>query len=97
DEDRADQAVTVGFFFLNIIYVALALLGIGRLPRAGTEHRRRIAAGVAVILVFVLLRTTFLTTVETPEPRYIIVCFPALLALGAQVFVRKPEESPALS
>jgi hypothetical protein len=31
----------------------------------------------------VLLRTVFLTTVETPEPRYVLECFPVVLALGA--------------
>jgi len=25
---------------------------------------------------------------ETPEPRYVLECFPAVIALAAQVFVR---------
>ena len=41
----------------------------------------RIAAWLLV--AFILIRTAFLTTVETPEPRYVLECFPALLALGA--------------
>lgn len=97
DEDRTDQLVTAGFFILNLIYVAFALIGLWRLLRRGPEDRKRILAAVAVILVFLLLRTAFLTTVETPEPRYVVACYPVLLALAAQVFVRKPEESPALS
>jgi hypothetical protein len=44
-----------------------------------------------LIYVFALLRTAFLTTLEAPEPRYVIVCFPALIALGAQVFARRNE------
>jgi hypothetical protein len=97
DEDRTDQLVTAGFFILNLIYVAFALIGLWRLPRRGSEDRKKIAAAAALILVFLLLRTAFLTTIETPEPRYVVACYPVLLALGAQVFVRKPEESPALS
>jgi len=41
---------------------------------------------IALLAAFALLRTAFLTTLETPEPRYVLVCFPVLLALGAQVF-----------
>jgi hypothetical protein len=39
-----------------------------------------------LLVFFILLRTAFLTTLETPEPRYVLVCYPALLALAAQVF-----------
>jgi hypothetical protein len=39
-----------------------------------------------MIAAFIFLRTAFLTTLETPEPRYVLVCFPALMAMGAQVF-----------
>jgi hypothetical protein len=45
-----------------------------------------------LLTVFIVLRTAFLTTLETPEPRYVLVCFPALIALAAQVFSR-PNES----
>jgi hypothetical protein len=33
-----------------------------------------------------MLRTAFLTTLETPEPRYVLMCYPVLLALAAQLF-----------
>jgi len=46
---------------------------------------------IALLLVFILVRTAFLTTLETPEPRYVLVCFPALIALVAQVFVPRSE------
>jgi hypothetical protein len=39
-------------------------------------------------LGYMLLRTAFLTTLETPEPRYVLECFPAVLALAGQVFAR---------
>jgi hypothetical protein len=78
-DDRVDQAVTVGFFLLNIIYVGLGILGGWRLWRASREVR----PALMVLGVFVLLRTVFLTTVETPEPRYVLECFPVVLALGA--------------
>jgi hypothetical protein len=87
EDDLIDQSVTAGLFLLNIAYVALALLGAARLwRRARSTH-----AAIALLLVFILVRTAFLTTLETPEPRYVLVCFPALLALAAQVFESRSE------
>jgi 4-amino-4-deoxy-L-arabinose transferase-like glycosyltransferase len=47
--------------------------------------RWSVAARSAVFLLFLffVLRTAFLTTLETPEPRYVLECFPALIALGS--------------
>lgn len=83
-EDPVDFSFTVGFFALNVVYVALALWGAWRLWRE--KPGLRIAVGL--LLGFLVLRTAFLTTLETPEPRYVLVCFPALLALAGQVFAR---------
>jgi hypothetical protein len=46
---------------------------------------------VAFLILFMLLRTAFLTTLETPEPRYVLECFPALIAMAAQLFSGKSE------
>jgi 4-amino-4-deoxy-L-arabinose transferase-like glycosyltransferase len=78
EDDPIDFGVTLGFVLLNIVYVILAIVGAWRI-------RRRPAA--AFLILFVLLRTAFFTTVETPEPRYVLECFPALLALGAFAFL----------
>jgi len=42
--------------------------------------------GILLIAAFIIVRTAFLTQLQTCEPRYILVCYPALLALGAQLF-----------
>jgi hypothetical protein len=84
ETDREDLAVTVGLFFVNIFYLALALWGATRLWRHSPEAR----AAVILLAAFVLARTVFLTTVETPEPRYVLVCFPAAIALAAHAFAR---------
>ena len=44
---------------------------------------------VALLVGFIVVRTAFLSTLEAPEPRYVLVCFPALFALAAQVFAGK--------
>ena len=88
-DDRIDQCATVGLFLLNLLYMALAACGAIRLWLCSSSVR----PAVALLIVFVLSRTAFLTTLETPEPRYVLVCFPALMALAAQLFLR-PTESP---
>jgi hypothetical protein len=83
-EDPIDLSVTLGFFLLNGLYVTLALWGAWRISR----ERSVLRLVVALLLGYILLRTAFLTTIETPEPRYVLVCFPAVLALAGQVFAR---------
>src|SRR5260370_13656277 len=92
EDDRIDQSVTVGLFLLNIAYIAFALWGAVRLWGRAPEAR----AAIALLAAFILLRTAFLTTLETPEPRYVLVGYPALLALAAQLFAgRSPPDCPA--
>jgi hypothetical protein len=88
-DDKVDQSVTVGFFFLNIIYLVLGIFGAWRLWR----WNRAIHPAILTLVVFVLLRTAFLTTIETPEPRYVLECFPALLALAATLFAKRTANS----
>jgi len=73
----ADFEVTLGFTLLNILCVAMAL---------AAAWFFRANPGVLLIVAFVLIRTAFLTHLQTCEPRYVLVCFPALLALAAQLF-----------
>ena len=73
-ENRADFGVTLGFGILGIVYAGLALGGVWRW-RGGT-------AGSFLIL-FVVIRTLAMTQLQTVEPRYVIECFPAVLAFGA--------------
>jgi hypothetical protein len=87
-EDPVDQRVTILFFFLNILYVGLGLWGAFRLGRSPAAR-----AAVSFIFLYILARTAFLTTLETPEPRYVLVCFPALIALATQLFLtRSPQQ-----
>jgi hypothetical protein len=79
-EDPVDQEVTIAFFLVNVLYVGLGLWGAWTLWKC-----RGARSGVAVLVLYILARTAFLTTMETPEPRYVLECFPAVIALGAQV------------
>ena len=84
EDDKLDQSVTVGFFFLNIAYVLLGICGAWKLWRWNPA-----AHPVVIIMVlFVVLRTAFLTTLETPEPRYVLECYPIVLAFAASLFAK---------
>lgn len=87
EDDPVDQEVTILFFVLNLFYVGLGVWGAARLWHSNSMAR----PAVAFLVLFILIRTAFLTTLETPEPRYVLVCFPALIAMGAQVFARRAE------
>jgi hypothetical protein len=75
-----DFEVTLGFAVLNIIYIGMAL---------AAARSWRTNTGIFLILAFIIIRTAYLTQLQTCEPRYVLVCFPALLALGAQICVRR--------
>jgi hypothetical protein len=84
ENDPVDQSVTAGVVILNGLYVLFGAWGALRLWR----HPR--ARGPVLLIVgYIVVRTAFLATLETPEPRYMLVCFPALLALAAQIFAGK--------
>jgi len=106
EDSRADVLVTGGFAVLGYIYVALAAAGVWAAWRA---RGRNIATGpppvlgpnlwgIALVLAYFLVRTAFLTTVEAPEPRYVVSCYPGVLALISLLAVRKEngEESSGL-
>jgi hypothetical protein len=85
-DDPEDLMVTLILFFVNCVYVALALAG------AWIARGR---PGWALLLVFIALRTAFFAGfAEAPEPRYVLECFPAVVALGAQVFGGLRQLSP---
>jgi hypothetical protein len=71
-----DFEFTLGFALLNVVYIGMALA-------AGWTWRTTL--GIHLIFAFVLIRTAFLTQLQTCEPRYVLECFPALLAVGAQL------------
>jgi 4-amino-4-deoxy-L-arabinose transferase-like glycosyltransferase len=77
-DDRRDFLVTLTLILINAIYMTLALAG---------AWLARGRPGWALLVVFILVRTAFVVYfVDTPEPRYVLECFPAVIALAALTF-----------
>lgn len=79
-----DFSATLGFGLLGFIYAGLALVGAWRCR----THLLRTEKGLALLVLFLAVRTAFLTQLLTVEPRYLIVCFPAVLAIGALAWMK---------
>ena len=85
EEDRADLLATLGLVAANAFYLVLAIWG------AWVARDR---PGWALLIVFIVVRTIFFSIyVEAPEPRYVLECFPAVIALAAQPFARRSQLS----
>jgi hypothetical protein len=68
---HAETEFALGYAALNLAYLVAALIGFLKRPRLS-----------GVILAFALLRCALLLTLEAPEPRYTLECFPPLIALA---------------
>jgi hypothetical protein len=101
EDSHADVLVTGGFAVLGYLYVALAIGGIWHAWRTRRENGATGAPsgpnlwGIGLLLVYFLVRTAFLTTVEAPEPRYVVSCYPGVLALIALLGIRKEKHKEA--
>jgi 4-amino-4-deoxy-L-arabinose transferase-like glycosyltransferase len=60
---------------LNLAYLIAAVVGLFRWPRLA-----------GAMLAFVLLRCALLWTIDAPEPRYTLECFPVVIALAGVAF-----------
>ena len=75
---HAETEFAAAYAALNLVYIVLALIGLYRWPRFA-----------GAMLFFILLRCALLATIEAPEPRYTLECFPMLIALAGVAFERK--------
>jgi hypothetical protein len=102
EDSHADVLVTGSFAVLGYLYVALAAGGVWLAWRTGGGSSATGPPlgpnlwGIALLLAYFLVRTAFLTTVEAPEPRYVVSCYPGVLALIAMLGVRKGKHKEAI-
>jgi 4-amino-4-deoxy-L-arabinose transferase-like glycosyltransferase len=79
NDDHRWLALSLVFGVINLAYVLMGAAGF---------VRGRPAFGIGMLLVFVLLRSLFLGSLENPEPRYTLECFPAVIVAATALFQR---------
>jgi 4-amino-4-deoxy-L-arabinose transferase-like glycosyltransferase len=84
DDDPEWLALALSMGIINLVYVGAALTGL---------VRGRFAPHFGLLLTFAILRSAFLGTLENPEPRYTLECYPVLIVLTAALF-QKPSVVP---
>jgi 4-amino-4-deoxy-L-arabinose transferase-like glycosyltransferase len=81
NDDVKHSLVALGFGVLNLAYVGGAMFA---LFRRHSEIR-----WIGLLIGFVLLRSAFLGTLENPEPRYTLECYPAIIVLASSLLAGK--------
>jgi 4-amino-4-deoxy-L-arabinose transferase-like glycosyltransferase len=80
DDEPAWLTVSLVFGLINLAYVGVAAAGF---------LRSREIFGLGLFLLFLALRSLFLGTLENPEPRYTLECYPVVIMLAAAFFIDK--------
>jgi 4-amino-4-deoxy-L-arabinose transferase-like glycosyltransferase len=84
--DPKDSLISMLLGAINLAYVVAALIGVAR---------KRVAY-VGLFVLWIALRCAFLATLENPEPRYTLECFPVVCVLAAASARRDPGEGTPL-
>jgi hypothetical protein len=77
--ERTEFEETLLFGALGFIYAGLGCVG---------AWRWRNQAATAFLVMVVIVRTACMTQLQTVEPRYVVICFPVILALGALAWAK---------
>jgi hypothetical protein len=69
---HVETRISYAYGALNLLYLLAALIGVFYWPRFATA-----------MVAYVVLRSLLLLTLEAPEPRYTLECFPIVIAFAA--------------
>jgi 4-amino-4-deoxy-L-arabinose transferase-like glycosyltransferase len=88
DDVPSSLLMTVGLGLVNLAYVGAACWAL--------LWRRSQARYLGLFLLFLVLRSAFLGSLENPESRYTLECYPVVIVLAAALWERRPGgEQPA--
>jgi 4-amino-4-deoxy-L-arabinose transferase-like glycosyltransferase len=79
NDDARWLALSLVFGLVNLAYVTMAAAGL---------VRTRESFGIGLFVFFLVLRSVFLGTLENPEPRYTLECYPALIDVATALLHR---------
>ena len=85
NDDAPRSFAAVGFGLLNLAYVATALLALVRRPPG--------IRWAGLLVGFLLLRSAFLGTLENPEPRYTLECYPVVIVLASSLLAQRNRQA----
>jgi Dolichyl-phosphate-mannose-protein mannosyltransferase len=74
NDDLKWSVLAVALGIVGLIYVGMAMAGLAK---------TRAIAFFGLLLTFVVVRSGFLGTLENPEPRYTLECYPLVIVLAA--------------
>jgi 4-amino-4-deoxy-L-arabinose transferase-like glycosyltransferase len=86
NDDRKWLAASLGFGLINLLYVGMAVLG---------WWRAREFFGIGLFILFLVLRSAFLGSLENPEPRYTLECYPVAILLASSLFTAAHKLPPS--
>ncbi|MFZ0760654.1 MAG: glycosyltransferase family 39 protein [Candidatus Sulfotelmatobacter sp.] len=80
NDEASWLTVSIVFGLLNLGYVGAAAAGL---------MRSRELSGMGFLVLFLVLRSLFLGTLENPETRYTLECYPVVIVMAAALFIGK--------
>jgi 4-amino-4-deoxy-L-arabinose transferase-like glycosyltransferase len=78
NDDPKWSALAIGFGAINLAYLLCAIIG---------WMKFRGAPNMRLLVLFLILRSVFLGTLENPEPRYTLEMYPIVMVLAAATLV----------
>jgi 4-amino-4-deoxy-L-arabinose transferase-like glycosyltransferase len=81
NDDPWPSTLAISMGAINFLYCLAAFAGLVR--RGHLPH-------LLLLLTFVMLRSVFLGTLENPEPRYTLECYPVVILLAGAFFSKYP-------
>jgi len=80
NDERGWLALSILFGVVNLAYIGAACVGLFCVRRFPATY---------LLIAFVVLRSLFLGTLENPEPRYTLECYPVVILLAAALFINE--------
>jgi len=86
DDEPIWLTVSIVFGLINLAYIAMA---------AGGLLRSRDLLSIGLFVIFLGVRSLFLGTLENPEPRYTLECYPVIIVAAAAFLMNKSHRDNA--